>query len=281
MIEPSSDGHHICESVGLFFLSGAVLFFSDSKALSWKPASFWLTVTEPREYATRPPKNQPRRRTALSRFNQFSDPKTETLCSKAWRFISCELFVCHKRQYFFGILGSWKPENFDDAKVETYRVWLGAGEGVDVSNALFGRFFEKNLLRLGYWLAKVMATKIECFLANVMVTLEGLCVTNSQFCEVCHADTKFIHIAKTPDTSWTTPADVSRCLDGGRIDWKSPSSARLKLYDFMWTEECHDTELPEFHLTIGQLPLEEATNYHANHWLKRNMYESHTEENCK
>lgn len=31
---------------------------------------------------------------------------------------------------------------------------------------------------------------------------------------------------------------------------------------FMLTEECHDTELPEFHLTIGQLPLEEATNYH-------------------
>ena len=47
---------------------------------------------------------------------------------------------------------------------------------------------------------------------------------------------------------------------------KSPSSARLKLYDFMWTEECHELpELPEFHLTIGQLPLEEATNYHANH----------------
>ena len=30
----------------------------------------------------------------------------------------------------------------------------------------------------------------------------------------------------------------------------------------MLTEECPNTEFPEFHLTIGQLPLEEATKYH-------------------
>ena len=92
-----------------------------------------------------------------------------------------------------------------------------------------------------------MATKIECFLANVMVTLEVLCVTNSQFCEVCHADTKFIHIAKTSRYFVNNSCGCFQILGWwGESIVKSPS-ARLKLYDFMWTEECHELpELPEF-----------------------------------
>ncbi len=48
----------------------------------------------------------------------------------------------------------------------------------------------------------------------------------------------------------------------------------------MLTEECPNTEFPEFHLTIGQLPLEEATisiiieeEYVYEHILKKTATE--------
>ncbi len=90
------------------------------------------------------------------------------------------------------------------------------------NKCVFGRMFSE-LFEVGLLASEGHGDKDRVLLGkvNAMVTLEavlffwGVVDNFPKCCEVCHADTKFIHIAKTPHTSSGTPLDVFfRSLDG-------------------------------------------------------------------
>lgn len=155
-------------------------------------------------------------------------------------------FVCHKRHFF---LESWDLGSQRILMMQRLRL-----TGFDLELEKVGLLSEghgdKDRVLLGKWSNGPMVTLKASFFVTTPEFLWGM----SRWYQVHPHRKNSRYFVKNSCRCFQILGWLANRLEQSKQGWSSMI--------FMLTEECHDTELPEFHLTIGQLPLEEATNYH-------------------